>query len=55
LEGHSVDVGFGMNSMLDIKKFFETDGKPLGDHEFKEFWMSLSKEEREEFRKAKLS
>ena len=45
---------YGANSMLDIRKFLETPDRPLADHEFKDFWMSLSKEEREEFRKADL-
>jgi hypothetical protein len=47
-------VGPAANSMLDIKRFFEQDSRPLTDSEFKDFWMALSKEEREEFRSADL-
>lgn len=43
------------NDMLEIKQFFDnTPGLPLKEGEFKDFWMSLSKEERDEFRKQKL-
>jgi hypothetical protein len=38
------------NSLQDIQKFFE----PLKEHEFKDFWLALNKEEREEFRHADL-
>lgn len=47
-------VGPGANSMLDIRNFFETEDQPLADKEFRDFWMSLSKEEREEYRSADL-
>jgi hypothetical protein len=44
-----------MNSITDIMKFFATDAEPpLGPGEFKEFWQSLSEEEKNEFRKADL-
>jgi hypothetical protein len=42
------------NSILDIKAFFEKDAAPLKDNEFKEFWMSLTPEERDEFKKSPL-
>lgn len=48
-------IAFGENSMLDIKNFFDTSERPLEENEFRDFWMSLSKEERDEYRKADLS
>jgi hypothetical protein len=45
----------GQNSMKDIKAFFEAHAEPpLQPNEFSEFWMSLSKEEREEYRNTDL-
>jgi len=42
--------------MADIKHFFEEGAAPpLKDGEFKEFWLSLDKEERDEFRNTPLT
>jgi hypothetical protein len=42
------------NSMADIKEFFDDPKHPLQDGEFKDFWLSLTKEERDEFRNTPL-
>lgn len=44
------------NTLTDIRRFFdETEDKPLKEGEFREFWQSLSEEEKDEFRKTKLT
>lgn len=43
------------NNMLQIKKAFESTTKPLSMEEFKEFWNSLSDEEKQEFKNEDLS
>lgn len=40
----------GTSGMLDVKKFFE----PIELKEFKEFWASLSDEEKESFKRQAL-
>lgn len=40
--------------MVDIKKYLSTDDRPLTMIEFKEFWESLTEEEKDEFRKTDL-
>jgi hypothetical protein len=43
------------NSITEIMKFFASDPQhPLKEHEFAEFWKSLTNEEKDEFRKADL-
>lgn len=42
------------NNITDIRKFFDEPGKPIPLAEFKEFWLSLSEEEKDEFHKARL-
>ena len=43
------------NKIPDIKKFFSTEEKPVGNTEMMEFWKSLSEEEKEELRTMDLS
>lgn len=43
------------NNMKDLKDFFSTPEKPCGLTEMKEFWESLSDEEKEEFKNADLT
>jgi hypothetical protein len=43
------------NSITAIKEFFDTEDMPLKPDEFREFWMSLSDEEKHEYRTAELS
>lgn len=45
----------GENTIGEIRRFFETNAKPLGSNEFIVFWKSLSEEEKLEFKKADLS
>jgi hypothetical protein len=60
---HKRTVAMGMeNSITEkyldhkIMKFFGSDPQhPLKEHEFAEFWKSLTDEEKDEFRKADLS
>ena len=42
------------NSIVDIKKYFERDDKPISTKEFNDFWKSLTEEEKEDFKKADL-
>jgi hypothetical protein len=42
------------NSITDILKFFADEEHPLKDGEFKEFWQSLSEEEKAEFKRSEL-
>lgn len=44
----------GENSITQIREFFTTGDNPLKEGEFKEFWMSLTDAEKDEFRKADL-
>lgn len=44
-----------MNSITDLMRFFETNESPMTPAEFKDFWQSLSPEEKLEYRKAELS
>jgi len=45
----------GENTMTEIMRFFDsTPGRPLKEGEFAAFWKSLSSEEKDEFRKARL-
>lgn len=43
------------NRLVEIQKYFATAENPLTANEFKEFWDSLTEEEKEEFRHADLS
>lgn len=43
------------NSMLDIKKAFESKTKPLSMEEFKIFWASLNDTEKEQLKNWDLS
>lgn len=43
-----------MNSLLEIKQFFEVPDRPVVMTEFKEFWDSCTDEEKQEFREAEL-
>jgi hypothetical protein len=43
------------NTLTDLMKFLSTPDRPVGSAEFQEFWKSLADEEKEEFRRAKLS
>lgn len=43
----------GRNTMIDIRDFLATSGN-LKEGEFKEFWDSLTEEEKEEFRTSPL-
>jgi hypothetical protein len=42
------------NSITAIKEFFDTEDMPLKPKEFQEFWMSLSDDEKREYRQAQL-
>lgn len=53
--GEGWNTGENRNAITDIKLFFDSEDAPLKEYEFKEFWMSLSEEEKAEFRKADLS
>jgi len=44
-----------LNSLGDLKKYFATEERPVLNQEFVEFWQSLSEEEKNELRTAKLS
>lgn len=44
----------GENSITEIREFFMTEDSPLKEHEFRDFWVALSDEEKSEFRKAEL-
>jgi hypothetical protein len=43
------------NNMLEIKKAFESETKPLSMEEFKEFWNSLTETEKVWLKSADLS
>lgn len=43
------------NSMQEIQKFFSTEERPVTGPEMREFWMSLSDEEKQYFKSADLS
>jgi hypothetical protein len=38
------------NSIVQLKKYLSTPERPVGMEEFKEFWDSLSEEEKVEFK-----
>lgn len=38
------------NSIVDIKRFLNDPENPVSNEEFKEFWGSLSEEEKEDFK-----
>jgi hypothetical protein len=42
------------NSIVDIKKFLASPGKPVPMDEFKEFWDSCTDEEKEQFKRTEL-
>jgi hypothetical protein len=42
------------NSMVDVKKYLSTPDQPVSMEEFKQFWESLTEEEKDEFRKTDL-
>lgn len=44
----------GKNTVGDLKEFFSTSENPVSSAEFKEFWVSCTEAEREEFRQAEL-
>jgi folate-dependent tRNA-U54 methylase TrmFO/GidA len=46
--------GNGENSIVDLKKYLSTEDQPLTMEEFKEFWESLTEEEKTEFKKMEL-
>ena len=39
-----------INSIVDLKKFFGTPERPVGNQEFKEFWLSCTEQEKTEFK-----
>ena len=43
------------NNMLTIKKYFDSEAKPLSMEEFKEFWNELNEVEKEWLKHADLS
>lgn len=43
-----------LNSIVDIKKFFDDPDHPVTGEEFREFWESLTEEEKLEIKKAEL-
>jgi hypothetical protein len=43
------------NNMMQIKEFFNSSEKPITMAEFKEFWNSLSEEEKAELHVAELN
>jgi hypothetical protein len=50
-----LDDGSWRNSIVELKKYFSTEGQaPLSTKEFQEFWNSLTEEEKEEFRVSEL-
>lgn len=45
----------GEHTITDIMRYMNSDpNHPLKDGEFKEFWQSLSEQEKDEFRKSEL-
>lgn len=42
------------NSLTDLKRFFGTNERQVDNVEFTEFWKSLTDEEKDEFRNAKI-
>lgn len=42
------------NTIVEIRKYLNTDGEPCSTREFMEFWESLTEEEKDEFRKTEL-
>lgn len=44
----------GKYSLVDLKKFLSTEDRPVSSSEMQEFWISLSKEEKEEFKNTEL-
>jgi hypothetical protein len=53
LEDQSLD-GERNNRLVEIQKYLSTPENPLTSKEFKEFWDSLTLEEKDEFRRAEL-
>jgi len=43
------------NSMMDLKKYFETPEKPVTNAEMAEFWRSLTEAEKDYFKNAQLT
>lgn len=43
------------NSLGELMRFFSTDERKVGSGEFREFWDSLSEEEKQEFKEADLT
>lgn len=43
-----------LNSLVDLAAYLSTPENPVKSGEFKEFWISLTEEEREEFRRTEL-
>jgi hypothetical protein len=48
-------AAIGENSITAIREYFTRDAEPLKEHEFVDFWKSLSEAEKDEFRRADLS
>ena len=44
----------GENTIVELKKFLATPDHPVAMEEFKEFWDSLSEEEKKEFKRTEL-
>lgn len=43
------------NTLVEIRKYLNTDGEPCSTREFQEFWESLTDEEKHEFKNTELS
>lgn len=43
------------NTISDIRAYFMSSGPALKENEFKDFWTSLTEDEKNEFKKADLS
>lgn len=48
------DLGFEINSIARLRMYFEIDSKPLGNTEFRDFWESLSVNEKVYYRSVNL-
>lgn len=42
------------NTLLEMMKYLSTEDRPVQSQEFTEFWKTLSVEEKDEFKSAKL-
>jgi hypothetical protein len=44
----------GENSIVDLKKYLATPDNPVSNQEFRDFWETLTDDEKKEFKQTKL-